>query len=59
MTNVELFNALPAVASIVLTMYFGMRHRGQSHAAVQKATSARRQSLDSILPAKAGNHRVR
>ena len=59
MTNVELFNALLAVASIVLTIYFGMRHRGYSHAAVQKATSTRRQSLYPILPAKAGNHRVR
>ena len=27
MSNVELFNALLAVASIVLTVYFGMRHK--------------------------------
>ena len=27
MSNVELFNALLAVASIVLTVYFGMRQR--------------------------------
>lgn len=27
MSNVELFNALLAVASIVLTMYFGMRQK--------------------------------
>jgi len=27
MTNVELFNALLAVASIVLTVYFGMRQK--------------------------------
>ena len=27
MTNIELFNALLAVASIILTMYFGMRQK--------------------------------
>lgn len=27
MSNVELFNALLAVASIILTMYFGMRQK--------------------------------
>ena len=61
MSNVELFNALLAVASIVLTVYFGMRQRKKQSRRVELRSTSAANAFPCCgsLFAEASDHRVR